>query len=105
MTTHNELQTMIRATIPGTVKSMGEIATAAKASATNRLKAIELLLRVAWGPTNRPSEPSDVVNQRNARTALSRAEPFLQQIITSHKSRRIRAQAAKLADSIAKIGK
>jgi hypothetical protein len=99
MTIHDEMEITMGATIPAVVKSMGGVATDAKTSTTTRMKAIDLLLRVAMG------EPSDVVTGRNARTALSQAEPFLQEIVTSHKSFRIRSQAAKLADSIRKLGK
>jgi hypothetical protein len=104
MTTYAEkMQTIIRPTIPAVVKSMGEVATNANTSATTRLKAIELLLRVAIGPSTRPSEPSDVVNGRNARTALSRALPFLEQIVTTHKSPRMRLKAAKLVGCVGNV--
>jgi hypothetical protein len=101
MTIEAEVQKIMNDALPAIVKSMGKIATDANASATNRLEAIGILLRVVRGPNNCAA---DIVAARDARIALSEADPFLEQIFESHKSRRIRARATKLAGHISKLG-
>jgi len=60
--------------LPAIVKSMGKIATDANASATNRLEAMGILLRVVRGPNNCAA---DIATGRDAQIALSDAAPFL----------------------------
>ena len=74
------------------------------ASVFNRLEAIEILLRLAIGPRNRPADSTDVTVSRNARIVLSDAAPFLDQTMISKNNRaRIRLQAASLASLVGKL--
>jgi hypothetical protein len=89
--------------LPGLIESLGRLATDSTASTLNRLEAIELLLRLATGPRNRPANSIDVVASRNARFALSDTAPFLDQTMTSNKRARIRLHAATLARLVSKL--
>ena len=53
MTIEAEVQKIMRDALPNIVKNMGKIAIDANASATNRLEAMGVLLRVVRGPNNR----------------------------------------------------
>jgi hypothetical protein len=87
--------------LPGLVESLGTLATDSTASVFNRLEAIEILLRLAIGPRNRPADRIDVAASRNARIVLSDAAPFLDQTMISKNNRaRIRLQAASLASLV-----
>jgi hypothetical protein len=97
------VQDMLIGSVPRIVESMGEMATRPKTSATNRLQAIEILLRIAVGPSGRPREQTDIVASADASTALSRAVPFLDEIVKSHTSARIRTRALKLAVRISNL--
>jgi hypothetical protein len=107
MATDDDMRAMVQniliGSVPRIVESMGEMATKPETSATNRLHAVEILLRIAPGPSGRPSEDTDIVAADNARTALSRAVPFLVEIVNSHTSARIRARARKLAGRIGNL--
>jgi hypothetical protein len=81
----------------GLVECLGTLAVDSTASTFNRLEAIDLLLRLAIGPRNRPANCIDAVVSRNARFALSGAAPFLDQTMTSNARARIRLHAATLA--------
>lgn len=83
--------------LPGLVECLGMLATDSSASTFNRLGAIDLLLRLAIGPRNRPANSIDVAASRNARFALSGAAPFLNETMTSNNRARIRLHAATLA--------
>ena len=83
--------------LPAMVERMSEIATDPNAEETQRLTAMELLVRVATGPSNRVADDMDNVAGRDARNALSAATPFLQQIIKSTESRHILSRALELA--------
>jgi len=101
MTIETEVQKIMDDALPAIVKSMGKIATDANASATNRLEAMGILLRVVRGPNNCAA---DIAAGRDAQIALSDAAPFLEQIVKSHKSKRIRWRAAKLTSHISRLG-
>jgi hypothetical protein len=88
--------------LPGLVECLGRLAIDSTASTLNRLEAIDLLLRLAIGPRNRPANSIDVVASRNARFALSDAAPFLDQTMTSNNGARIRLHAATLARLVSK---
>src|SRR5580704_13066591 len=88
--------------LPGLVVCLGRLATDSTASTFNRLEAIDLLLRLAIGPRNRPTTDIDVVASRDARSALSDAAPFLDQTMTSNNRARIRLHAATLARLVSK---
>jgi hypothetical protein len=77
MTIEAEVQKIMDDALPAIVKSMGKIATDANASATNRLEAMGILLRVVRGPNNCAA---DIAAGRDAQIALSDAAPFLEQI-------------------------
>jgi hypothetical protein len=101
MTIEAEVQKIMDDALPAIVKSMGKIATDANASATNRLEAMGILLRVVRGPNNCAA---DIAAGRDAQIALSDAAPLLEQIVKSHKSKRIRWRAAKLTSHISRLG-
>jgi hypothetical protein len=82
--------------LPGLVECLGRLATDSTASTVNRLEAVDLLLRLAIGPRNRPANSIDVVASRNALVALSDTAPFLHQTMTSNHRARIRLHAATL---------
>jgi hypothetical protein len=103
MTTEDEMQEMLRGSLPKVAASLAKIATDPKGSATRRLKSIELLLRLARGPTTRTADYRDAANARVAREALVPAVPFLDQLAKEHSSDRIRSRAAKLRAAISKI--
>jgi aspartokinase-like uncharacterized kinase len=73
MTIEAEVQKIMRDALPNIVKNMGKIAIDANASATNRLEAMRVLLRVVRGPNNCAA---DIVASRDARIALSDSAPF-----------------------------
>lgn len=79
------------------VKNMSKVATDSHAAPRERLKAIELLVRVAVGPSKRPALDSDVVAGREALNALLDAPIYLRQIIRSTRSERVRSRVAELA--------
>jgi hypothetical protein len=90
--------------LPGLVESLGTLAIDSTASVFNRLEAIEILLRLAIGPRNRPADRIDVAASRNAIIVLSDAAPFLHQTMISKNNRaRIRLQAASLASLLGKL--
>jgi hypothetical protein len=99
-TSLEEAQAMLRAAIPGIVKSMRQVATDTNTSATERLKAVELLMRVISGPVGRPAEQTDIDAGREAHTAVLEAVPLVEAIGRSHKSARLRSKALKLANRI-----
>jgi hypothetical protein len=84
-------------TLPGLVETLGRLAADSTASTFNRLEAVDLLLRLAIGPRNRPADSIDAVASRNARFALSDVAPFLDQTMASNNRARIRLHAAGLA--------
>lgn len=96
MTTKPDIEA-VRDDLSILVKNMSKVATDSRAASRERLKAMELLLRVAVGPSKRPALDSDVVAGRKALNALSHAPIYLRQIITSTRSERIRSRAAELA--------
>jgi hypothetical protein len=103
MTTESEFQTK-GDVLPGLIESLGRLATDSAATTFNRLEAIDLLLRLAIGPRNRPSENTDVAAGRDARIALWGAVPFLDQTMASKNHRaRIRLHAASLASLVGKL--
>jgi hypothetical protein len=84
--------------------NMGGIAIEPKASATKRMQAIDILLRIAMGSNGHPFEAPEAVAGLDARTALSRAAPFLDEIAKSQASTRIRARAANLVARVRALG-
>jgi hypothetical protein len=103
MTTEDEMQEMLRGLLPKVATSLAKSATDPKASAANPLKSVELLLRLARGPTTRAGDDRDAANADAARDGLERAVPFLEQLAKGHSSDRIRSRAAKLRAAIRKI--
>jgi hypothetical protein len=95
----------LRADRLAVVKNVSKVACDPNAVTRERLRAMELLLNIVIGPSNRPEDDVDVVAARSARNALSDAFPFLEQIIKSRRSGRVRARAAKLALLIVEIGR
>jgi len=89
-----QVQAMLQEAIPLAIDSLSKTAISPKTSPTERLKSIELLLRVA---------NSDSSFGSNARSVLSEAVPFLEKIIKSHPSRRVLLGAIKEALRIAKL--
>lgn len=100
MTTEAEFQAVLEDLLPTAVKALKDIAIGPKTSATNRLKVIEMLLRVARAPSRPRASQAYVAAAREARTALPEALSFLKEIIKTHKSERIRSRATKLAAQI-----
>ena len=80
--------------IPVTVKRMSGLAIGSETSAPNRLKAVEMLLRVA-----RTSHPSAA----DARAALRRALRPLGKVAATHPSLAINAKATRLIAAINKL--
>ncbi len=103
MLTGADTRAKLQAILDVAVKGMSERATGAATSTTQRLAAIDGLMRVAEGPKKRPSDPTDIARGHDARAALSRAAPFLQQMATSHTTARVRARAAKLVIRIGQL--
>ena len=104
MLTGAEVRARLQAILNAAVKGMSDRATGASTSAPQRLAAIEALMRVVEGPKKRPSDPSDIARGCDARAALSRAAPLLEQMATSHTTARVRARAAKLVIRIGELG-
>jgi len=103
MATESESQTK-GDVLPGLIECLGRLATDSAATTFNRLEAIDLLLRLAIGPRNRPPQSIDVAASHNARMALWDAVPFLDQTMTSKNHRaRIRLHAASLASLVGKL--
>jgi hypothetical protein len=96
MATESEVQNKSDV-LPGLVECLGRLAADSTASTFNRLEAVDLLLRLAIGPRNRPADSIDVVASRNARFALSDVVPFLDRTMASKSRARIRLHAASLA--------
>jgi hypothetical protein len=94
----------LRADRLAVVKNMSKVAGDPNAATRDRLRAMELLLHVAIGPSNRPTDDVDVVAARDARNALSDASLPLEQIIKSRRPGRTRARAARLARLLAETG-
>jgi hypothetical protein len=57
---YDEIHALLQAAIPDTAAAMTKLATSPTASATNHLKAAELLLRIVQGPSTRTPTSSDV---------------------------------------------
>jgi len=90
--------------LPSLIEYLGRLANDSDASIFNRFEAIELLLRVAIGPRRRHADDNDVAASRHACTALSEANLFLSQTMTSKDHRaRVRLQAASLATLVTKV--
>jgi len=73
-----------------------------KVSATNKLKWVELALRLLQGPSGRPFGAVDIENQRKAAEILKSAVPVLKKIQKEHSSERTRGSAAKYLRRIAR---
>jgi hypothetical protein len=97
------IKAALRADRLAVVKNVSKVARDPNAITRERLRAMELLLNIATGPSNRPADDVDVVAARSARDALSDAFPCLEQIIKTRRSGRVRARAAKLARLIDEI--
>jgi ABC-type hemin transport system ATPase subunit len=102
MTAESQAQTN-GGVLPGLAICLGKVASDSTASTFNRLEAVDLLLRLAIGPRNRPANSIDVAASRTARLALSDAAPFLDQTMTSNNRARIRLHAATLARLVSKM--
>jgi hypothetical protein len=93
----------VRTNLPVLVKNISKVASDVNAASRERIKAIELLLRIAVGPSKRPALDIDVVAGRNALSALLDAPIYLRQIITSARSERVRSKITELAIRIEKL--
>jgi hypothetical protein len=103
MTTESEVRKRGDA-LPFVVECLGRLATDSTASTFNRLEAIDLLLRLAIGPRNRPADSVDIAASHNARILLSEATEFLDQTMASRNNRaRLRLHAASLASLVGKL--
>ena len=71
-----------------------------KASATSKLKWVELALRVFRGPVGRPATDLDLDNKRKVAHTLREAIPTLAKIREEHQSERLRKTAARYLQSI-----
>ena len=87
----------------GLVECLGRLAVDSAATTINRLEAIDLLLRLAIGPRNRPADSIDAVASRDARFALSDTSSFLDETMMSNNRARIRLHAASLARFVSKL--
>ena len=96
MATESEVQKKGHA-LSGVVECLGRLAADSAATTMNRLEAIDLLLRLAIGPRNRPADSIDAVASRNARFVLSDTASFLDETMVSNNRARIRLHAASLA--------
>ena len=102
MATESEVQTKGNARL-GLVECLGRLAADSTATTINRLEAIDLLLRLAIGPRNRPANNIDAVASRDARFALSDTASFLDETMMSNNRARIRLHAASLASFVSKL--
>lgn len=96
MTSNTEIHELLRDAIPKATDAMAKLATTPDTSATNRLKAMKLLLRVVAGPVGRRSDERDRKAAHAARAALAKALPLLNEIALTHRSKAIRGQATKM---------
>ena len=71
-----------------------------KASATSKLKWVELALRVFRGPVGRPTTDLDLENKMKVAHTLREAVPTLEKIREEHRSERLRKTAARYLQSI-----
>ncbi len=95
-----QIKAALRADRLGVIKAISKVASDPKAATRERLKAMELLMYLATGPSDRPAEDVDVIAAREARSALSNASAFLEEIIKSRRSGRVRMWATGLARRI-----
>jgi hypothetical protein len=95
MSTNGDVAKILSEAIPRVVETACEIATRSDVSATVRLKAVRLLLRIA-GNDGRISPEDSAAVQR----ALLRAKPLLDRIARGSNSASMRSQAARLCDRI-----
>jgi hypothetical protein len=102
MATESEVQKKGDA-LSSLVECLGRLAADSEATIISRLEAIDLLLRLAIGPRNRPADSIDAVASRNARFALSDTASFLDETMTSNNRARIRLHAASLARFVSKL--
>ena len=99
-----DVKAALRADRLAVVKNMSKVAGDPTAAAIERLRAMELLVRIAMGPSNRPADDVDVVAARDARNALSNASLSLEQVIRSRRPGGTRARAVKLGRLLAEMG-
>ena len=95
MSDDDEVQKLLRkalAEMPATIES-GMLDP--KASATSRLKWVELALRVFRGPVGRPATDLDLANKSKVARTLREAVPALEKIREEHRSERLRKTAAR----------
>ena len=95
MSDDNEVQKLLRealAEMPLTIESG---LSNPKASATSKLKWVELALRIFRGPVGRPATDSDLENKKKVARILREAVPALETIHNEHRSERLRSTAAR----------
>jgi len=102
MITDPKIQKMIREALPGIVKTIDKTANNPEAKPANRIKAVELLLRVALSPSNHPVNTAAL--KSNAEAALVRLVPFLTGVVKSNKHGRNYLKAVQALLLIAKLG-
>lgn len=102
MTPEDYAEQMLRKVAPEVLSFCLREGTHPSTSTTKRLKAIDLLTRIASAPKGR--RPDDVT-VREALAALALAAPLLLDTLHNHSSARIRQRASKLILKIAQLGK
>ena len=70
-------------------------------SAINRLKYVEMAIRLFYRPIGRPETEIDSKNARDAATMLRRVVPELEKIRSEHRSERLRRKADQYLSFIA----
>jgi hypothetical protein len=89
-----EVQRLLRKAIAAMPVTIESGALDPKTSATDRLKWVELAIKVFRGPGDRPATDDDLENERKAARILKAVVPALEKICNQHHSERIRNTAA-----------
>ena len=88
MSDDDEVQKLLREALAGMAVTIESGLLDSKASATSRLKWVELGLRVFRGPVDRPGTDLDLENKRKVAGTLRRSFPTLEKIRDEHRSER-----------------
>ncbi len=101
MSDYPEVQKILREALAGMLAAIESGLLDPKASATSKLKWVELALRVFRGPVGRPASDLDLDNKRKVERILKEAVPALEKIREEHRSERLRNAAARYLRYIA----
>ncbi len=96
-----EVQKLLREALEAMPVTIESGALDPEASATNRLKWVELATRIFRGPSGRPLTDVDIENKRKAAQILNAVVPALEKIRDEHRSERLRNTAARYLRFIA----